>query len=586
MPQSHELNKDIRRNVELMLQAHEIAKSNDQVGLNSTASCSMLMLCHLRYLGLQTMINRVQGKEFQEYLRLLSMSLAELEAQLPQDSSASSSSLVNTTDLEGHLVKIANLFETRGKALINLKTHVGDHELVATETFIDSSLGPDAPPEAIEEAVSVQLRALESLTGPVTITLAEQQQLLDDVMKANDAFNQARSNEPVQEERERIIKQLEQGISAYSQSQSQLSAGSTFYMDMQSRLTSMMQQCDDLSYTQQLQRQEHEVDALRDQDRNSQVESDHEMALRLAEEMDRMTTGEGQSNEAPPAGEQQQLPQFGYPKLQQQQQQQQQQPSPNLAYQQLPPPSPTQQQQLQPPLKPPKPGKMDVAYGQPVNGPPSGSVQQSLQYNQQQQQQQQYQYGYQPKQQPSQSQATPPSHAYASHFQPPSQQSPQPSTSTYVYNAGFNNSNNNSGSAVTVSQQGGGVSYQPPLQHQQAQQYQQPQYQQPQYQQQHQQHQQQPPPLQSHGTVAQGSMQADESKVSRLMEMGFPRESVVSYLIANSNDEEAALNGLLSGSSISPPTGGSNSAQQGQPPQAPPPSDSSSSGFFSKIWGS
>jgi hypothetical protein len=39
----------------------------------------------------------------------------------------------------------------------------------------------------------------------------------------------------------------------------------------QSRLTTLMQQCDDLSYTQQLQRQEFESDRMRAQDRASQV---------------------------------------------------------------------------------------------------------------------------------------------------------------------------------------------------------------------------------------------------------------------------------------------------------------------------
>eukprot|EP00661_Eupelagonemidae_sp_cell13_P001702 gene1702-2174_t len=273
------------------------------------------------------------------------MSLPELEAQLPRDSSSpSSGSLVNTAELEDHLVKIATLFETRDKALENLKSHVGDHESAATEAFIDSSLGRDASPGSIEELINAQLVALEPLTGTVTCTLTEQQQLLEAVIRANDTFNDARTNDPLQKERERIIKQLEQGISAYSQSQSQLTAGSTFYMDMQSRLTSLMQQCDDLSYTQQLQRQEFEVDSMRNQDRDSQVESDHDMALRLADEIDRMNTTAAPNNNAPSV-QQQQQPQYGYPQLQQQQQ----------------PPQTQQQQQYKapPPVKPPKPDKMD-----------------------------------------------------------------------------------------------------------------------------------------------------------------------------------------------------------------------------------
>lgn len=61
--------------------------------------------------------------------------------------------------------------------------------------------------------------------------------------------------------------------------------------------------------------------------------------------------------------------------------------------------------------------------------------------------------------------------------------------------------------------------------------------------------------------------------------MGFDRNAVINSLNANNGDEEAALNGLLSGAppAPQPPSDTQPSTAQTQPPQQ--------SGFFGKIWG-
>ena len=500
------------------------------------------------------MNNRVQGLDFQNCLKLLSMSLPELESQLPQGGTGGSG-LVDTSELESCLVQIANLFEARETALSNVKNRVRDFEANATEAFCDATFGKSAlSNETTEALLGTQIQALEPLTEDVKNTLSEQERILQAVATANDAFNNARVNDPIQYEREKFMKELEQGIAMYSQTLSQISAGSTFYMDMQSRLTSLMQQCDDLSYTQQLQRQEFEVECMREQDRENQVVSDHDMALRLAEEMDRMNTKQSGDDLQQ---QQQQPPGHGYPQLQEQS-------TPRSMLQ-----SPQADQRKQPLQQPPaqnfqghnhvqnSPNNMNVAYGQPVSGPPPLPPKPPAKFEQQQS-------------------LPPTSHAYSSHFQTPAPNVPaqEQSTSSYVYNAGFN----------------GGT--QP--QHQQSQSQYNPSYQPPQQEQQHYQQQ----PFQQNQQIPSHTMQKqappiDENKVARLIEMGFPRDSVVAYLAANNNNEEAALNGLLSGTSIPTTTSGNGNVntQTTQPPVQPPPSNtannsSSGGGFFSNFWGS
>lgn len=66
----------------------------------------------------------------------------------------------------------------------------------------------------------------------------------------------------------------------------------------------------------------------------------------------------------------------------------------------------------------------------------------------------------------------------------------------------------------------------------------------------------------------------DENKISRLVDMGFPRDKVVSALESANQNEEVAISMLLS-----PPP-----PAQSDPPPAPP-SSSSSKGMFGKLWG-
>lgn len=71
--------------------------------------------------------------------------------------------------------------------------------------------------------------------------------------------------------------------------------------------------------------------------------------------------------------------------------------------------------------------------------------------------------------------------------------------------------------------------------------------------------------------------------MSRVMEMGFPRDQVISALSSSGWNEEAAINVLLGGDQAPPPApGATHPPGNAAPPAAPANNPTSRGGFF---WG-
>eukprot|EP00602_Paraphysomonas_sp_CaronLab_P000755 CAMPEP_0185027374 /NCGR_PEP_ID=MMETSP1103-20130426/12346_1 /TAXON_ID=36769 /ORGANISM="Paraphysomonas bandaiensis, Strain Caron Lab Isolate" /LENGTH=1041 /DNA_ID=CAMNT_0027561333 /DNA_START=105 /DNA_END=3227 /DNA_ORIENTATION=+ len=554
---SDRLNAEIANTTRLMLQAFESARNSDSV-----------IAKHLR------------DAQFLEHMRMMGLSRSEITDLLPRASSPATASRCDTSKLERLLIRIADLFQARSDALQALQDQVSAD---VSDTFMDlynkyigtgvggANAEMGLPEDTKNSIVSAQMAQLEKYVEDVNNTLVEQKEILQNVHEENILFTNARENDPTTLEREKVMKSLEQGMSAYFAMQSQLNAGCTFYRDMQSRLTSLMQQCDDLSYTQQLQRQEYEADRMRAQDRMSQEMKDHELAVQLAEEMKR-----GANISAPPV---QSAPQ-------------------NSAY-----------EGFQPAGKQEAPNPYNVVYGQPVNGPPSGSAVRT---------------------------------SGSAPFNPNTNQSgqqPSQSSQSYVYNAGFGSERNQfpqQGQSQGLGSNppsmhmgvGGSAPYEKQfgsqLQHQSSpyyfgnqstsqqyghqpmsQQYgNQPMSQQYGNQSMPQQYGNQPTSQQQHGNQSMSPINQSypslpgplppqhnqqvpsgpggpgtitEEKINRLVEMGFRRDIVVQVLNSVNGSEEAAVSELLNCSPPPPPA--SQESDQGKPAQ-----QSQSSGMFSKFW--
>eukprot|EP01036_Dinobryon_divergens_P023391 gene23391-31732_t len=225
-------------------------------------------------------------------------------------SSSNSSAPSSTTALEDALSALADLIESREKILLDLKTLIGKNHLA--------------------QDVGTLVDALVRQCGD------EEKKILT-------------VNE--------VVKKLEQTINKFFNLQTQITSGVTFYTNLQSRLTTLMQSADDLAYTQQWQRQEFELS------KEQLTESkDREMALELERSLNLEATSQQQQqypgmvvgtavagppslfhSTGPPApaaapGPVSAVPEYStlppaannaYPNPYQQQQQQQQQPSPS-----------------------------------------------------------------------------------------------------------------------------------------------------------------------------------------------------------------------------------------------------------------
>jgi hypothetical protein len=64
---------------------------------------------------------------------------------------------------------------------------------------------------------------------------------------------------------------MEEAVANFFELHGKLGAGESFYTNLQMRLSSLHRSCDDIAFSQQLQRQEYEQGMMREQDRQMQV---------------------------------------------------------------------------------------------------------------------------------------------------------------------------------------------------------------------------------------------------------------------------------------------------------------------------
>jgi len=615
---SVDLNRDIRANVLLLRETYQTARQSD-ISISAT----------------------VRDPSFQTVSQQLLLSKEELTKLLP----VQPPSLIDMDDfsmvlpagnsdanvLEQKLLAMADLITEREALVEKLKDFATGKD-IAGSLSLKLSSGVDITASAVSDAY---IAHCDEISNKISALQEAQTRLLDEVSVANQAFQKSRATDPVTKAREDIIQKLEQGVSQTFNLSSQLNAGITFYSNMQSRLSTVLQSCNDLTYSQTTLRQEFECNLMSEFERSSQENRDLEYAKKLAAEMEAIDlqasapppqpsltqtsggTPQGDSvnppNTASPLAAPQYVPSYSMPSSQ---------PPPYGAYapsivpsagsnsalssppphlhphhphpshQSTPPPLPASGALNQYPAvaaqthshyTPASPLTGSITYGQPVAGPPPSfsasspyaathgvhnPPQAPATYTQYNQQPPPYNpnfapsapYGQQGQPQPYQQQQLQQQQYHQQHMppQPPQQQQPQP--------------------------------YLP---------YQQYQQQQPQHQHQHQQqpypssaHTQQPPPqLPAQGQQQQVQVHPEVlTKAHTLSEMGFPLDKCIHALQVNGNNEEAALNSLLSGDvatapspALAPSAASATGTANAEAPNKPP--KPSGAGLFGKIWG-
>jgi phage-related minor tail protein len=142
----------------------------------------------------------------------------------------------DTNKLEDLLVDIAELIELRNKTLESLKAKTPDESLVCDRMLEKVNSIAAATPlteEMKQQFIQSELDVFTADLQTMEQTFTRQAELLEQVYQENIFFTNARENDPANVERDRLLKSLEQGTSAYFAYQSQLNAGGVFYRDMQ-----------------------------------------------------------------------------------------------------------------------------------------------------------------------------------------------------------------------------------------------------------------------------------------------------------------------------------------------------------------
>jgi programmed cell death 6-interacting protein len=371
------LNKDIKNNLKLLKEAYQNALMNDgtiQKDLRDSCVEGKLVLLTKSKEELLKMLTAVSSSAAAKKKEVNLLDFDEYEPS-PAVSGKAGGDLLGPDGhkLEGRLHELAELFEIRLAILQKLKQFVSiSIQDEVTNVFLGNG--------SVQEVYDRYMNDINSLKAQLDQGFRRQDELLSEIVRLNDLFNKYKDNNPVLLEKNRFLMNLEEMTNKYFALHSQVTAGQTFYTNLQSKLTTLQQNIDDMAYTQQWQRQEYERDQFDEHNRLEMERKDRELAMKLSNELSITEQMQIQQNQQQP-GYNNQPAGFGgsggysgsYVPQQQQPQQQQPPMQYNNSY------NPQQQPQQQPQqavsaLPVGVTNSNNIYYGQPVSGPPAGFV--------------------------------------------------------------------------------------------------------------------------------------------------------------------------------------------------------------------
>eukprot|EP01038_Epipyxis_sp_PR26KG_P009367 gene9367-12620_t len=268
---------DIKMNNQRMRDAFNNARSNDTLIMNSLRDNETIASFQILYQSREQILTLFPKAppnllDFDEHI--------DSQAKL----------IPEIIPLEESLLELAGIIEERSKYVDSLKsiTIQDFSELIATaitSTTNPSTVSLPTVPAGVIALHSEYLSKCEVIRQDIVDGVKKQEELLKRILELNETFNKNKDTNPLAVERNKIILMLEQNVAKFFGLHSQLSAGNTFYANVQSKLTSLQQSADDLAYTQQWQRQEYENNKNFEFQRKSQENQDREYALKLMNEM-------------------------------------------------------------------------------------------------------------------------------------------------------------------------------------------------------------------------------------------------------------------------------------------------------------
>eukprot|EP01041_Mallomonas_annulata_P006038 gene6038-12173_t len=218
------LNQDIRKNKTRLLDAFHLARSGD---------AKILM--------------DLQDGSFTESASCLSRSRVELANQLTAIGSSDLLDVgvhIDTAPLESLLMQLAAVLGERDKDVEAMRQ-------LLSKDVSDQFLGDLTSAEQRDQLLSQCMSICDPFTTNLASSIERQNSLMASITEANRSFQTSRVSDPMTVERERFLRTLEQSVTKYFTLSAQLTAGFTFYAELQS--------ADDLGYTQHLLRQEFDM---------------------------------------------------------------------------------------------------------------------------------------------------------------------------------------------------------------------------------------------------------------------------------------------------------------------------------------
>jgi len=254
---SYELSKDIKYNRQRLYEAYSVAREKDR-----------------------NILSEIQESSFADNVTLLTLTKQELTSKLismGEMNLLEMSSQIDTTDLETALISLAELVEERNKIILEIQQLFNKD--IIQEICIDI--------ENNMEESNIILKYMSEY-DPIKLQLqtlyTKQQSLLSSITSLYQSFKTAHESDIGSIEKEKFLQQIESSCIKFFSLHSQLTAGCTFYADLQSKVSSLLQSADDLSYTQQLLRSEYEIQLSRAYEQGDQEEKDRALAAQLAQE--------------------------------------------------------------------------------------------------------------------------------------------------------------------------------------------------------------------------------------------------------------------------------------------------------------
>jgi hypothetical protein len=168
--------------------------------------------------------------------------------------------------IEEKLHKLAELFDARLKLVNKIKSF---QTMNITDEVNRVALSNGGNINSVYDRYMNEIRQCKT---QIDDTLTKQDELIRGIVKLNESFNRAKEANPLLEEKKKFIDNLEEMVELYTRLYTQVAAGQTFYINLQSKLSVLQQNVDDLAYTQQWLRQGFGMNMVGDEQIQKEIE--------------------------------------------------------------------------------------------------------------------------------------------------------------------------------------------------------------------------------------------------------------------------------------------------------------------------